>query len=488
MAGGPTTARLSRRSLGALGESVPRGALHVAVLYALPAIAVVAALRAWRGVSYWEFSEGAYALTARMLLEGASLYDQVLAAQPPLLFYAGAAVLAVDDSLEALRAALALPLLVTGLLVALAVWRLTQSRPVAVATGLAALVTPWTLHEQTLLMPETLAAPLLMAGALLASSGRRAKWGGAAAAVAASCKLAFLLPLAAVALASRSRARYVAGAAVAGGLLWAGFLALHGAPLFDNVVRAQWDTGRHSARLVAGLWAQAGWNLAPLLLLAALVWPLRHRACDPWLARSLAGLAAGSVALLITLVKHGSYLNVLALAEPPLVALAGAGLCWLWRERRSRAGAAGAASVRPRRVLALGSGSSLGVAAILAALLAAQSVSLLASPGRPGIFARPLSEASHGWTLSSDGVQRSVRLSSRRGAAARPELRPFIAFLARRSLPGGQPDRFILQHAAIHSDVLRATLAEVRAERAGGSGRSSPAAEASAARRRPAGP
>src|SRR5215210_6326312 len=187
------------------------GFLGVAGRFALVAIPVVAALLAWRGVSYWEYSEGAYALTARMLLDGSTLYGDVVAAQPPLLFYLAAAVLAVDDSLEALRAALPLPLLATGLLVALAVRRLTGNATAAVVGGLAALVAPWTLHEGTLLMPETFAAPLLMGAALVGSSPSRARWAGALAALAASFKLAFALPLLALGLASGRRRAYALG-------------------------------------------------------------------------------------------------------------------------------------------------------------------------------------------------------------------------------------------------------------------------------------
>lgn len=441
----------------------PAGALSVAALYVLPALAMVIALTAWRGGSYWEFSEGAYALTARMLLEGSSLYDQVLAAQPPLIFYAAAAVLAIDDSLEALRVALVVPLLATGLMVALSAWRLTWSRPAAVGAGLASLVTPWTLHEQTLLMPETFAAPLLMGAALLAASAGRSKWGGVAAAVAASFKLAFLVPLAAVALAARSRARFAVGALLALAVLWSVFLVMHGDALLENVFRAQWQTGRQAPRLLAGLWLQAGWNLAPLVLLAGLAWPLRHRAHDARLLLSIAALAVGTVALLASLVKHGSYLNVLALAEPPLVALAAFALHALARERGRRARELGAlpASTGARRPWSARRGA--GVAAVALVLLpVAQSASLIVSPERPAVFARPFSQAPYGWAKSGAEVKRSGRRARHRAAAARLELTPFIAFVARRPMPGGQPDRFILQHAAVHSGVLRATLLDAR--------------------------
>lgn len=455
--GGPATASAE------LARSAGGGVLGVVVLYAAMALPIAFSLWVWRGVSYWEFSEGAYALTARMLLEGASLYTDVLAAQPPLLFYAGAAVLAIEDSIEALRAALVLPLLVTGLLVALSVWRLTWSRAAAVAGGLASLLTPWTLHEQTLLMPETLAAPLLMFAAVLAASETRARWGGATAAIAASLKLAFVLPLAALAVATRRRARasYAAGALVTLVVLWALFVAWHGGALLENVFQAQWETGRQPPRRIAGLWLQAGWNLGPMILLAGVAWSLRRRARDPRLLACLAGLAAGSVALLLTLVKHGSYLNVLALAEPPLVALAAAGLHWLWVERRACAGLGPGRGGRPSLALA-------GPTALVL-LVAVQSLSLVATPGRPALFAHPFSQAAHGWGKSGAAVERSVQRARRRSPVARPARNPYIAFLARRPVPGGQPDRFILKHAAVHADVRHAVVLESRP--AGSSGK-----------------
>jgi hypothetical protein len=394
----PAPARLGSRS-PRLRIGAGADAAGVVARYAVLAVPLVLGLLAWRGPSYWEYSEGVYALTARMLLGGAKLYSEVVAAQPPLLFHAGAGVLAVHDSLEALRAALALPLLVTGLLVALAVWRLTASHLAAVSGGLAALVAPWTLHEGTLLMPEAFATPLLMGAALLASSPARARWAGALAALAASVKLAFVLPLLALGLASGRRRAYAAGAAATLLLLWGAFFLAYGRPLLDNVFAAQLQSGRQPARHVAGLWVQAAWNLGPLVLLAALGLPLRRRARDPRLLLSIAALAAGATALLLTLTKHGSYLNVLAVAEPPLVVLATCSAWWVLGARgRGEPGARErSTSTSVARAAAL-----VRVAVVLAvALLLAQSASLLLSPAHPALFARPLSDASHGRALSS---------------------------------------------------------------------------------------
>src|SRR5919197_1333596 len=171
---------------------------QVLTLYTLIAVAVCAALYAWQGDAYWSYSEGVYAETARELVDGADLYDDVAVAQPPPVILAGAAVLEVDDSIWALRAAIGIVAFLGGAMVALAVWRLTGSRAASIGGGLAALVTPWALHGHGHLLPESFAGPLLLGAALLAATRRRAAAAGAVAAVAVLFKLAFVLPAAAL--------------------------------------------------------------------------------------------------------------------------------------------------------------------------------------------------------------------------------------------------------------------------------------------------
>jgi hypothetical protein len=57
-----------------------------------------------------------------------------------------------------------------------------------------ALLTPWALREHAQLVPETVAAPLLMGAALAASRRATAALAGVLGAVAATFKLAFGLP------------------------------------------------------------------------------------------------------------------------------------------------------------------------------------------------------------------------------------------------------------------------------------------------------
>lgn len=410
---------------------------------------LLAALYIWQGRSYWDYPDGVYALTARAVVHGRALYSDVVAAQPPLLFYAGAVPLALADSLTALRVAMAAVDLALGATVLAAVWRLTGRRGPAVASGLLALVTPWALHEHALLMPETFGAPLLMGAVLLAS---RRGWtpavGGALGALAAAFKIAFFAPALLIALASTHVRRSLGGLALAAIALAAVFLAAFGGDGVRDVVRAQAQTGLHSLHYTAGLWAQAGWNLLPLIVPAALAWPLRARSRDPALARALVGALAGSVVLLATLLKQGSYLNVLVVIEPPLLALAATGLTWGIEDLRANGmpGAgrplAGPGARRPRL---------LGLALVALALGMAEVGSLLLAPGNPRVFARPLAASAPGWVAGPKAVARELSAARACPPARAYSGAPYVAFLARRRMPGGQPDQFLLAHARLES-------------------------------------
>ena len=66
------------------------------------AIALVL-LHLWRGIEYWNYSEGVYALTSRLWVDGADLYGKMVVAQPPWQFVFGAGVLEIHDSMTFLR-------------------------------------------------------------------------------------------------------------------------------------------------------------------------------------------------------------------------------------------------------------------------------------------------------------------------------------------------------------------------------------------------
>jgi hypothetical protein len=157
----------------------------------------------WQGRAAVEYSDGVYAGSARSVLDGLVPYRDFAAAQPPGVYYVGASLLALGDSVTALRAGLAAFDLALAALVLVAVWRLTGRRASAVAAGVVALVTPWAMREHAQLLPETFGAPLLV-GAMLAARDR--KWSFLAGILGAGAllfKLTFLIPaIAIVALAA----------------------------------------------------------------------------------------------------------------------------------------------------------------------------------------------------------------------------------------------------------------------------------------------
>lgn len=417
-------------------------------VYLLAAVALVLLEHIWRGESYWNFSEGVYLVTARTVLEGGALYTDVAAAQPPPLFFLGAGLLAVSDSLLFVRGALALATVATGALVAVVVARLTGRPAAAVGAGLVTLVMPWTIREHATLTPDPLAAAPLLGAALLAArpGSRAAAVGGALAALAGSLKLAFLLPAAAIWLFARRRLSFLAGALVAGAALAIASLAVWGSALWDNLVGAQGETGFQIGSL-PGLVGQTAWNLGPLLLLACLAWIARARARDRALLRTTAALLVGSLGLTLTFLKNGTYLNTLVAVEPVAVALAATGLVWFLEDST---------------VLAARRRVAMAIAALACAVIAAQSLSLLALPESPIPFGNPFLSRAPGHELSEAEVGLAAEAARSCGADAPYSGSPFIAFVADRPVPGGQPDRFIVGEAGLHSEFRRAIADDAR--------------------------
>lgn len=434
--------RLTRREMPgpptrAVASLVP-GTLVVATL----GLAILVALGVWQGQGYWEYSDGVYSLTARLILEGRELYREVAGAQPPTLFYLAAGVLAVDDSPTAIRVAMAGYKAATAVLVGVAVWRLTRRRDAAGGAALLSMVTPWSLREHGQLLPETIAAPLVMACALAASRPATSWVAGALGAVAVTLKLAFVLPALTVVLVARDVRRGSVAFIVTALLLAVGFGAAFGAPLWDNIVRAQADAGFASLRYVAGLWAQGGWNLLPLAVPAVLAWSHRARLEDPALTRALLGALVGALALLGTLLKEGSYLTVLVVVEPLLVCFAACGFVAVLE----RCGADATAAWRLRA-------ATLGAVGVLGA---GQAVSLLASPADPELFTRPLAGSGPARVLSDEEVTarvEAIRACPPGTVYAGP---PYLAFVAGVGIAGSQPDRFIIQASPVLADFRAA--------------------------------
>jgi hypothetical protein len=417
----PTRPGLSPGALGALGLAL--GA------------AVLAALHVARGLDYWNYSEGVYALTARLLLRGHDVYGDVVAAQPPWSFLVGAGALAVDDSLGWLRLALGAVQLGTGLLAARAVWRLTESRPATIAAPALALLTPWAVHEHGSLTPEVVAPPLLLGAALAGTAPWSAPVAGVLVAAAAFVKLPFLLAVPAVVALSARRRRTAAWAAGALAVQAVLFTALFGTGLWDHTVVAQLDSGRRALGDLPGIAAQAIWSLAGLVALALAALAGRAAVPDAPLLRMLAGLSVAVLLTLATTTKSGTSLNVIVPIEAVLLPLALAGAVVLVRSR-----------------------AALGVAAAVCALafVFVQTASLLVSSPTATPFTFPTAERG-AW-----GMERTGAEVERQAAAARhcPSGAPYggpplLAFVADRPMPADQPDQFLTERSGTLAGVRR---------------------------------
>ncbi|MEA2404861.1 MAG: hypothetical protein QOE08_1508 [Thermoleophilaceae bacterium] len=424
---------------------------HVARLWPglLLGVAVLVVLQLARGDQYWNYSEGVYLLTSRMLGDGADLYGHVIASQPPPMFVVGAGLLAIHDSIEWMRVAMGLLQLTAGVLGAVAVWRLTASRAAAIVTVPVSLLTPWAVHEHGLLTPEMFAGPLLLGGALMAGRRDRAAAVGVLAALAASFKVPYVIPAVALVLVSADRRRTALWALGVFATGVAASFAVFGSGLWTDVVSAQLDSGRLPFSLLKGMWAQAGWNLIGLLVAVALAWRLRGRARDPVLFRAVAAVAAGVLLTVMTNWKRGTGLNILVPVEATLVPLAMAGAAW------------GVESLREgvdRRARLFAAAAIAGVA-----LAVVQGASLAIDP-YPKTLAHPWLRpgSSVAWAIGAREPQVDAIVAAARKCppgVAYSNI-PYYAFLAERRMPGDQPDRWILEHSGVH----RAELARVSAD------------------------
>lgn len=413
----------------------------VAAVYLLGSLCLLAGLFFWQGDAYVTYAEGVYLFSARMVLDGAVPYRDFITAHPPLLVYSGAGLLAIWDALEGVRVLLAGVCLATGATVLVAVRRLTGSAPAAVLAGWAALVSPWALHDHAMLMPETFGAPLVMAAALLAARERTAIAAGVVAGIAIGFKWPFILPGLALAAVCPARWRFLAAFAGTFGLGVALSFALFGGGLYDQLVTAQQDVGWHSLREFGGLAAQAAWNLAPLVALAALGVVFARASRDPALVRTLVAVALANLILVLTIAKTGTYVNTIVLAEPPLIALGAAGVVW---------------ALRPRHRAAL------AIAGAAVALAAVQVAALLAGPTDPGLFVRPFSDPAHGWEADDAAVARTVAEARRCPPGVPYSGAPFYAFVAERPMPGDEPDQFLLAQTPVAAAGARKVAADPR--------------------------
>ncbi len=420
------------------------------------AAALVAVHLALRGTD-WDYSEGVYALTAQQIVHGGDLYGRIVGAQPPGVFLVGAALLAIHDSLEWLRLAVGALQLGAGLIAARIVYRITGDRPATVLTPALMLLTPWAVHEHGALIPEVVALPAMLGAVLLGADARRGAAAGALCGVMVLVKLPLVVPaIVIVALAADRRRALAAAAGVVAAGLAAATLA-DGGGFWRDAVTAQLQTGTESLHALAGFWAQAGWNLAGLLVCAGAALAARGSGRDRRLLTMTAAVAAANLVTFVTNVKVGTGLNVTVPVEASLVPLAMCGMAFARRAARGSAAVVGASGARRP-----GPAATAVVCALALAFTLAQSASLIAAPHHPVPFLRPFSAPA--WTVVLDRTQLRRAVAAARACPAGEAYggSPLVAMVAHRALPDGQPDQFLPAHAAVLAPIERRITAVTR--------------------------
>jgi hypothetical protein len=387
--------------------------------------------------TYWNSEEGTYALTARLVLEGHALYRQTVAAQPPSVYFVGAGLLWIHDSLEWLRLGVAALQLAAGLFAGQIVWRITRNVATSVLTPAAMLLTPWAVQEHGALTPELVSLPLLLGALLACRRSSTLPVTGVLCGLLPLVKVPDALPALVIILCSTEVRRTAAYATITLLLGLVGAFVLGGDALWREVVVAQTQSGFHSLGAIKGWFAQVAWNLSGLVLCCVLAWRFRARAND---AGQLRAVLMTSVAALVTLLselKNGTGLNVAVPVEAVLLpgAMCGVALAW-------------PTAARARRSHLL----TAGVAVLVLIFTLAQSISLLVSPTDPEPFLRAAS-ARVGWAV---GLTRAELAAAVRAARACPRGSvfggpPFIAFVAGRRVPDDQPDGFITATPVLHN-------------------------------------
>jgi hypothetical protein len=416
--------RATGRSSGPRGSGA-RGSITWLPGLLVGAVALLGVHLALRD-TYWDYSEGVYAYSAHLMLHGRSLYTSLVGAQPPGVFLAGAALLAVHESLEWLRFGVALLQLGAGLIAGRIVLRITGDRLAAMLTPALFLLTPWAVHEHGALTPELVALPVLMGAALLCVERRGALAAGILCGLLPLVKVPFAIPAIALVALSADVRRTARWAIVTLAAALALTTLLAGGAFWRDAVLAQTQLGIRSLGVLKGFWAQAGWNLLGLLLAGAAA--LRHRGLsrDPRMLRVAIGLALAMIVTFLTNFKEGTGLNIAVPVEAALVPLAVSGT-----------------------VLALHAGARRMAVACVCALLftLAQGISLMASPERSLPFLRAGSKPAWAVLMTGPRLQAAVAAARRCPPGVPYSGPPLIAFAADRPMPAGQADQFIVTRA-----------------------------------------
>jgi hypothetical protein len=406
--------------------------------------------------TYWNYSEGVYALTAHLMLHGGDLYARIVGAQPPGVFLVGVVLLAIHNSLEWLRFAVGCLQLGAGLIAAQIVYRVTGSAVASVLTPAAMLLTPWAVHEHGALTPEIVVLPVMLGAALLSADRRYAALTGVLCGVLPLVKFPFAIP-AVVLVALSADVRRTATWAIA--TLIAGFAAVTlaaGSEFWRDTLIAQLHTGARSIGALKGFWAQAVWNVLGLLFCSVVALRLRAAAVDKPLLRTTTALAVANLVTFLTNFKQGTGLNVTVTVEASLVPLAACGTVFAVRASANRAGRAGRAGRADR---ASGSRWLAAACSLAVVFTLAQSISLIASPNNPVPFLRAGSRPA--WEILMTGPQLRAAVKAARSCPPGAPYGgpPLIALMAGRSLPDDQPDQFL----PAHSSTLSAIQAKIAA-------------------------
>jgi hypothetical protein len=216
-----------------------------------------------------------------------------------------------------------------------------------------------------------------------------------------------------------------------------------GTAVWRDTVAAQVQSGRIPVRSLAGVLAQIAWHLVGLVAAGVVAWRYRDRARDRRTLTAAVAVALATLATLFSVWKRGTSLNTLVAPEVMLVVVAVAGCALAFEGRRRGAAALAAAGI---------------------AFAVVQGISLIAvhsvRSGHP--FLRPGSAPSYGITLSAAELDAAVAVARRCPPGVPYSSIPMIAFIADRSLPGDQADRYLVDHAP----VLKSARAAIAADRA----------------------
>jgi hypothetical protein len=403
--------------------------------------------------TYWDYSEGVYAMTSHLMIHGGDLYGHILGAQPPVVYLVGSGLLLIHDSLEWLRFGVGCLQLGAGMIMASSVWRMTGSGVAAALTPAAVLLTPWAVHEHGALTPELVSLPVLLGAVALAAERRHAPLAGVLCGIAPLIKIPFLIPAIAIVAASGSWRRvgsWAAGTLALGALLTT---LLGGDNAWRDAIVAQLHVGTRSFGILKGFWAQAAWNVVGLAVGAGAAVYYRAQTQHARLLLISVVFAVAMIISFLTNVKVGTGLNVTVPVEAALLQLAMTGAVFSVRATREHRATFKTRDGPWREVLAVASVAGL-------VFVAAQSASLMISPTDAQPFLRAGSRPAWYELMNAEQTRAAVAHARRCPPGVPYAGPPLIAYLARRSMPDDQPDQFLTQSSTLSS--VAAAVAAVR--------------------------